>query len=253
MALQTTHVMTPAVVFQGVFKSFPGMLAVCGLNLTIPAGCLYVLLGANGAGKTTSLRMITGLEQPDTGTVTVFGLDVQQEPRRVKQKIAFLPDEPLLYGLLKPLEYLTFVAGLWGVTSAVAERRTEELMKLLNLWEHNGKLIHTLSRGMQQKLALIGALIHDPSLIILDEPLTGLDIRSARQVKDIILNAVQQGTTVILTTHIMEIAEPLADQIGIINAGKLIAEGSLTQLQGLAKTNGTLEEVFLKLVDSVAC
>lgn len=236
---------TPALHIQGLSKSF-GRPAVDKLDLTIQQGELYALLGPNGAGKTTTLRMVTGLLAPDAGSVSVFGIDLASEGARAKATMAYLPDDPMLYAKLKPTEYLEFVAGLWGIAPEVAEPRARELLLMLDLDKHAHELTEGFSRGMKQKLALAGALIHDPQLLILDEPLTGLDAAAARQVKDLLLKHVQGGGTVILTTHILEVAERLAQRIGIIQHGRLIAEGTLEQLRARSE-GGTLEDVFLHL------
>ncbi|MDT7934915.1 MAG: ABC transporter ATP-binding protein [Sphingomonadaceae bacterium] len=238
----------PALAIKGLMKAFGPMQAVGGLDLEVRAGELYALLGPNGAGKTTTLRMVTGLLRPDAGTIRIFGIDALADPLSAKRIVAWLPDEPLLYDKLTPLEYLEFVAGLWGIAPAEAGERAERLLKLLNLWEQRGDRCETFSRGMKQKAALAGALIHDPKLLILDEPLTGLDAAIARQVKDLIAKRVAAGGTVILTTHILEVAERMADRIGIIAGGRLIAEGTLSELrQQRGSAGASLEELFLDL------
>lgn len=229
----------------GLCKNF-GRPAVDNLDLTVRQGELYALLGPNGAGKTTTLRMVAGLLAPDGGSVEVLGIDLAADPAGAKQKMAYLPDDPMLYGKLKPTEYLEFVAGLWGIAAADAEPRARRLLDWLDLTKHAHELTEGFSRGMKQKLALAGALIHEPQLLILDEPLTGLDAAAARQVKDLLLEHVRSGGTVVLTTHILEVAERLAQRIGIIEHGRLIAQGTLDELR--ARTDGgTLEDVFLQL------
>ncbi|MES3022496.1 MAG: ABC transporter ATP-binding protein [Pseudomonadota bacterium] len=223
-----------------------GRPAVDGLDLTVKRGELYALLGPNGAGKTTTLRMVAGLLAPDAGTIEVLGADLATDPAGAKRKMAYLPDDPMLYAKLKPTEYLEFVAGLWGMAPAQAEPRARELLDWLDLSKHAHELTEGFSRGMKQKLALAGALIHAPQLLILDEPLTGLDAAAARQVKDLLLAHVAGGGTVILTTHILEVAERLAQRIGIIEHGRLIAQGTLAQLREQSD-GGTLEDVFLHL------
>jgi ABC-2 type transport system ATP-binding protein len=236
---------TPALKLTSLCKSF-GRPAVDRLNLTVRRGELYALLGPNGAGKTTTLRMLVGLLAPDAGEVQVLGVDMASDPAAAKQQIAYLPDDPMLYGKLKPTEYLEFVAGLWGVNAEEAEPRARRLLDWLDLAKHAHELTEGFSRGMKQKLALAGALIHEPQLLVLDEPLTGLDAAAARQVKDLLLKHVHDGGTVILTTHILEVAERLAQRIGIIQQGRLIAEGTLDELR--RQTEGeTLEEVFPQL------
>ncbi|HZV64548.1 MAG TPA: ABC transporter ATP-binding protein [Telluria sp.] len=226
-------------------KSF-GRPAVDRLDLSVRRGELYALLGPNGAGKTTTLRMVAGLLAPDAGSIAVLGIDLAADPAGAKRKMAYLPDEPMLYAKLKPTEYLEFVAGLWGIDAAEAEPRARRLLDWLDLGKHAHELTEGFSRGMKQKLALAGALIHEPELLILDEPLTGLDAAAARQVKDLLLAHVDGGGTVILTTHILEVAERLAQRIGIIQHGRLIAQGTLEELRGQTQ-GGTLEEVFLQL------
>jgi ABC-2 type transport system ATP-binding protein len=238
---------TPALRLRSVRKSF-GRPAVDGVDLSVRRGELYALLGPNGAGKTTTLRMVTGLLAPDEGQIEVLGIDLASNPGAAKQKMAYLPDDPLLYGKLKPTEYLEFVAGLWGIAAEEAEPRARKLLDWLDLTKHAHELTEGFSRGMKQKLALAGALIHEPELLILDEPLTGLDAAAARQVKDLLLSHVAGGGTVILTTHILDVAERLAQRIGIIRQGRLIAEGTLAELRERT-LGGSLEDVFLQLTE----
>jgi ABC-2 type transport system ATP-binding protein len=241
---------TPALSVKGLTKSFAGKSAVSDLNLTVSAGEFYALLGPNGAGKTTTLRIVAGLLQPDRGEIEVFGVDARRQPIEAKRIIAWLPDEPMLYDKLDPLEYLEFVAGLWSVEPKRAESFARELLETLGLWEHRHERCEGFSRGMKQKVALAGALIHEPKLLMLDEPLTGLDAAVARQVKDLLVARVKAGATIILTTHILEVAERLADRIGIIQRGKLIAEGTLEELRAGAKSgdeDASLEDLFLDL------
>src|SRR3954470_20837383 len=201
----------------GLTKTFGAKRAVDDLTLHVRQGELYGLLGPNGAGKTTTLRMVAGLLKPDGGRIEVFGTDALADPAAAKGMIAWAPDEPMLYDRLNPLEYLEFVAGLWGVDPKVAQPKAEELLRWLGLWEERAQRCEGFSRGMKQKAALAGALIHDPRLLILDEPLTGLDAAAARQVKDLLQERTRTGATVILTTHILEVAERVADRIGIIH------------------------------------
>jgi ABC-2 type transport system ATP-binding protein len=237
-----------AVSVRGLRKTFERP-AVAGIDLTINAGEFYGLLGPNGAGKTTTLRMIAGLLMPDFGSIEVFGIDVLREPLAAKELIAWLPDEPLLYDKLTVAEYLEFIAGLWRMDAKQAERNARELLERLDLWAHRDDRCEGFSRGMKQKAALAGALIHEPRLLILDEPLTGLDAAIARQVKNLLLERARAGCTIILTTHIMDVAERLVDRIGIIQSGRLLAEGSLDELRTQAGcAASTLEEVFLNLV-----
>jgi ABC-2 type transport system ATP-binding protein len=240
-----------ALQLRGLCKTFDRP-AVDNLDLTIRAGEFYALLGPNGAGKTTTLRMVVGLLRPDSGAISVLGVDALADPVAAKRRMAWVSDEPMIYDKLTPLEYLGFVAGLWGMDAALAEARARELIDWLGLGPHADERCEGFSRGMRQKMALAGALVHDPSLIILDEPLTGLDAGTARQVKDVLQARVRAGGTVIMTTHILEVAERMAERIGVLSAGRLIAEGTLAELRLRAGRNGTLEDVFLTLVDESA-
>ena len=211
---------------RGLCKAF-GRPAVDRLDLAIPAGEIYALLGPNGAGKTTTLRMICGLLTPDAGSIEIAGTNALAAPAAAKQVTAWLPDEPLLYDRLTPLEYLEFVAGLWP---------------------HRGEPCEGFSRGMRQKTALAGALLHDPALLVMDEPLSGLDAAASRQVKDLLRARVRGGRSVVLTTHVLDVAERLADRIGILQAGRMRAEGTFAQLrQRAGQGEATLEDVFLHL------
>src|SRR5215203_5347481 len=178
--------------------------AVDALDLSIRTGEFYALLGPNGAGKTTTLRMVAGLLKPDAGSVSILGIDALADPVAAKQIMAWVSDEPMIYDKLTPLEYLEFVAGLWGCDAETAERTSHELLASLGLGPHLHERCEGFSKGMRQKVALAGALVHEPRLIILDEPLTGLDAGSARQVKDVLKERVRHGATVIMTTHILE-------------------------------------------------
>lgn len=249
----------PALRVAGLCKSFDKP-AVDHLDLTIAPGEFYALLGPNGAGKTTTLRMVAGLLPADAGDIEIFGVDARKDVVEAKKITAWLPDEPMLYDKLDPIEYLEFVAGLWNVPSELAEERAVSLLTMLGLWDHRRERCEGFSRGMKQKVALAGALVHEPKLLMLDEPLTGLDAAVSRQVKDLLAARVKAGATIILTTHILEVAERLADRIGIIQNGQLIAEGTLEELRSRAKKgdagqgqsgSASLEDVFLDLTSSV--
>ena len=237
-----------ALALRGVSKSFDRP-AVDALDLTIYGGEFYALVGPNGAGKTTTLRMVVGLLKPDAGSIRIGGIDALSDPVAAKQITAWLSDEPMIYDKLTPYEYLEFVAGLWRIDPAVAQARARELIGWLGLEPHAYERCEGFSRGMRQKVALAGALVHDPKLIILDEPLTGLDAGTARQVKDVLRARVREGGTVIMTTHILEVAKRLADRIGVIARGRLIAEGTLDDLRRqTGETATSLEDTFLTLV-----
>src|SRR5437868_13575362 len=225
--------------------------AVDALDLTVRPGEFYALLGPNGAGKTTTLRMVAGLLRPDAGSVSISGIDALADPVAAKQVMAWVSDEPMIYDKLTPLEYLEFVAGLWGCDAETAERSSHGLLASLGLGPHLHERCEGFSKGMRQKVALAGALVHEPRLIILDEPLTGLDAVSARHVKGLLQDRVRAGCTVIMTTHILEVAERMADRIGVIAAGRLVAEGTLAELrQQNGKNDTSLEDMFIALVDT---
>jgi ABC-2 type transport system ATP-binding protein len=235
----------------GLRKYFGATIAVDDLSLRVPRGTLYAFLGPNGAGKTTSLRVLAGLLRPDLGRAFLGGIDVQADPERAKQVLAYVPDEPMLYGKLTPIEFLEFTAALWNVSATEAKTRAHLLLGRLGLGARAHERIENFSRGMKQKVALAAALVHAPSLLMLDEPLTGLDAAAARLVKDMLLEFIAAGGTVLLTTHILEVAERLAQRIGIIHRGRLLAEGTLETLRlSSGKPTGTLEDVFLHLVGS---
>jgi ABC-2 type transport system ATP-binding protein len=242
------HTPLSALEIRGLVKSFDRP-AVDRLDLTVRTGEFYSLLGPNGAGKTTTLRMVAGLLRPDAGSISICGIDALTDPVAAKRVVARVSDEPMIYDKLTPFEYLEFVAGLWGIDAKVAQARAEELIGWLALGPHAHERCESFSKGMRQKVALAGALVHDPQLIILDEPLTGLDAGSARQVKNVLRERVANGGTVIMTTHILEVAERMADRIGVIAGGHLIAQGTLDELRLKAgKGDTSLEDTFLTLV-----
>ena len=239
---------SPALEIRGLCKRFDRP-AVSGLDLQVRRGEFYMLLGPNGAGKTTTLRMVSGLLQPDEGSIHVFGINARTEQVAAKQILGWVSDEPMIYDKLTPFEYLEFVAGLWQVEPAVADIRARSLIACLGLEHVQRSRCEQFSRGMRQKVALAGALVHEPRLIILDEPLTGLDAGSARIVKAVLAERVRSGCTVIMTTHILEIAERMGDRIGVISGGRLVAEGTLDELRTRAGMGDScLEELFLAIV-----
>jgi ABC-2 type transport system ATP-binding protein len=241
-----------ALALRGVSKRFDRP-AVDALDLTVYGGEFYALVGPNGAGKTTTLRMVVGLLRPDAGSICIAGIDALSDSVAAKQITAWLSDEPMIYDKLTPYEYLEFVAGLWRIEPDTAEARARELIGWLGLEPHAHERCEGFSKGMRQKVALAGALVHDPKLIILDEPLTGLDAGTARQVKNVLRERVRAGGTVIMTTHILEVAERMADRIGVIASGRLVAEGTLAELRQQSGHNDTsLEDMFIALVDTEA-
>jgi ABC-2 type transport system ATP-binding protein len=232
----------------GLTKRFDGFTAVDGLTLEVRAGELFGFLGPNGAGKTTTIKMMCGLLRPTSGTVLVGGFDLAREPLRAKALLGLVPDDPVLYKKLTGREYVRFVGELYSVAAAGLEKRIDHLLELLDLTEQADNLIETYSHGMKQKAALMAALVHDPKLVILDEPTVGLDPRSARTVKDVLRALCTMGKTVFMSTHILEIAERVCDRVGIINKGKLAAVGTIADLKSRSGEGGaSLEDIFLEL------
>ncbi len=239
---------SPALEITDLRKAFDKP-AVDGLSLSIGTGEFYALLGPNGAGKTTTLRMVAGLLEADAGSVSICGVDAFANSIEAKRVLAWVPDEPMIYDKLTPLEYLEFVSGLWSMNPDHARFKADSLLEQFGLAEQADVRCGGFSKGMRQKVALAGALVHEPRLIILDEPLTGLDAGSARQVKTVLRGLVADGVTVIMTTHILEVAERMADRIGIIAKGRLVTEGTLKELSERASASGmTLEDIFLEVV-----
>ncbi|PZD74724.1 Daunorubicin/doxorubicin resistance ATP-binding protein DrrA [Acaryochloris thomasi RCC1774] len=236
--------MTVAVELINLSKRFGEAKAVDRLHLQIPRGCFYALLGSNGAGKTTTLRMMAGLLKPDQGDALILGNSITQRPEAAKQPLAYVPDDPMLYDKLRPMEYLEFVAGLWQIPPDQAA--AQALLEEFEMWDRRGEFIETFPQGMKQRLALAGAFIHSPQVMLLDEPLTGIDPPMARLIKDKLKAYVSQGNTVVMTTHIMTLAEQLAQRIGIFHAGRLLADGTLAELQAQTGEE-TLEDIFIQV------
>jgi ABC-2 type transport system ATP-binding protein len=236
----------------GLTKEFAGSgkrhLAVSGLHLAVRAGEIFGFLGPNGAGKTTTIRLLTGLLRPTGGTAVVAGFDVQKHPLEVKRRVGYLAESPYVYPKLTGREFLRFMGELYSVPHAAAESRAERLLELFELSARADQLVEGYSHGMRQKLALAGAILHEPPVLFLDEPTSGLDPRSARLVKDLLAALVERGHTVFLSTHVLEIAEQLCHRVGIIAAGELVATGSLDELRQQARRNAaSLEDLFLQL------
>jgi ABC-2 type transport system ATP-binding protein len=209
---------------------------------------VFGFLGPNGAGKTTTIKMIVGLLQPSSGTIRVAGYDVQAQPLQAKAASGYVPDTPNLYAKLSGRELLRFVGDLYSLDRQRMAQRSEELLRVLDLNEAADQTIDSYSHGMQQKASLAAALMHDPKVLVLDEPTVGLDPKSARLIKDILRQMAERGAAVFLSTHILEIAERMCDRIGIINNGELVAVGSMNELRALGKAGETsLEDIFLGL------
>ncbi len=229
-------------------KRYGKFTAVNAISVAIPRGTLYGLLGPNGAGKTTTMRMIAGILRPTSGTVTVAGFDVVSQPLQAKQRLGFIPDRPFVYDKLTGAEFLRFVAGLYGQSGLEIEKRTDELLELFELtpWKH--ELTESYSHGMRQKLIISSALVHRPEVIVVDEPMVGLDPKSTRLLKEIFRHFVDRGGTVLMSTHTLEIAEVMCDQIGIVFGGQIAAAGTMAEIRAQTSSgNGSLEDIFLKL------
>jgi ABC-2 type transport system ATP-binding protein len=228
-------------------KRYGEKTAVDNATFNIGAGEIVGFLGPNGAGKTTTLKMLTGLLPPDEGTALIAGQDIQEEPILAKQVIAYIPDTPNLYGKLKAVEFLRFMAQLYHVPGEVAEERIKRYLDVFELTDRAGDYLEGFSHGMQQKVAIIGGLIHAPSVLFMDEPTVGLDPRSARLIKDILIQERDEGNTIFFSTHILEIAENMCDRVIIINEGRIIADAPVQQLTKLPGQDQSLEDVFLQL------
>ena len=232
----------------GLTKRFGSIIAVNNVNLAIGEGELFGFLGPNGAGKTTTIKMLTGLLKPTEGQVEIGGFDIAKEPLKAKSLFGYVPDQPNVYDKLTAKEFLTFMADLYRVDGKTRERKLGDLLHLMELEERGDELIQGYSHGMKQKVAIAGALIHDPKVIFLDEPTVGLDPRSARKIKDILRELCNRGATIFLSTHILEIAEKMCDRVGIINKGNLVAIGTIEELRHQARAdNSSLEDIFLQI------
>jgi ABC-2 type transport system ATP-binding protein len=233
---------------EGLSKSYGKFTAVHPLDLHVEAGELFGFLGPNGAGKTTTIRLLTGVLRPTAGRVLIGGHDVAKEPAAAKQQLGYIPDRPFLYEKLTGSEFLRFVSGLWGQEGPAVEARASELLELFELTAWKDTLVESYSHGMRQKLLISSALIHGPRLIVVDEPMVGLDPKAARMIKELLRTFVEQGGTVFLSTHTLEVAEALCDRIAIIQAGRIRAMGTMDELRAEAETGAAgLEEIFLKL------
>lgn len=236
----------------GLTKRYGTFTAVDHIDLDIPPGCLYGLLGPNGAGKTTTMRMIAGILQPTAGTITIGGDDVNREPMKAKSRLGFIPDRPYVYDKLTGAEFLRFVAALYGQEGASIERRMDELLNLFELTDWKNELVESYSHGMRQKLIISSAMLHRPEFIVVDEPMVGLDPKGAKFLKDLFRAFVNRGGTVLMSTHTLEVAEGMCDQIAIIRNGKIAARGTMAELRSQTSSgDATLEELFLKLTGGI--
>jgi ABC-2 type transport system ATP-binding protein len=237
-----------AVELKAVTKRYNELVAVNNFNLNINTGEIFGLLGPNGSGKSTTLKMLMGLVQPTAGSVNVLGLDVQKKPVEIKQLVGYVPESPNIYEFLTGIEYLDFIGDIYGMQADEKKTRITEYLKALQLEGREGDMINSYSDGMKKKITLISAFLHKPKLLILDEPLNALDPRSARIVKDFLVELKNQGVTTIMSTHVLEIAEALSDRIGIMYQGNLLALGNMEELREKASLPSSgLEDIFLKL------
>jgi ABC-2 type transport system ATP-binding protein len=229
-------------------KRYGKFTAVDGINLTVPSGELFGFLGPNGAGKTTTFRMIAGILQPTSGTVQIGEIDILQRPLEAKKRLGFIPDRPFVYDKLTGGEFLRFAAALYGQQGPDVERRIDELLEMFELSRWKDELTEAYSHGMRQKLIISGALVHRPEVIVVDEPMIGLDPKSARLLKDLFRQFVDRGGTVLMSTHTLEVAETMCDQIAIVHGGKIIAHGTMAEVQEQTSSEDLgLEDLFLKL------
>jgi ABC-2 type transport system ATP-binding protein len=242
-----------AVELQKVAKRYADIVAVDYVDLNVKSGEVFGILGPNGSGKSTTLKMILGLIKPDSGSVKVLGINAEEDPVAVKRLVGYVPEDLHLYEFLTGLEYLDFVGDIYALTSSEKKTRIEEYLQAFDLEGREGDMINSYSQGMKQKIALISAFLHKPKLLILDEPLAGLDPKSARIVKDLLRELAVHGVTTIMSTHILEIAQAMCDRIAIIYEGRLLALGNMEELRRKAQMPGSnLEDIFLKLTGTGA-
>ena len=228
-------------------KSYGDFEALKGLSLEIPAGELFCFLGPNGAGKTTTIKILTGLLQPTSGTATIDSLDIQRDPIRVKQRIGYIPDMPYLYDRLTTTEFFRFTGELYAVPKARVLSELDAAFTQFGLDEHRSALVKDLSHGLRQRLIYATTFLHSPTVMFIDEPFVGLDPYTIRLIKDLLRAHTRNGGTILLTTHILAIAEDIADRIGIIHEGRLVALGTLGELRTKSGGQTSLEDIFLSL------
>jgi ABC-2 type transport system ATP-binding protein len=232
-----------------ITKRYGTKLAVDRLTLRIEAGELFAFLGPNGAGKTTTIKMLAGLLFPTQGTIRVGGFDLERQGDRARQLMAFVPDTPFLYEKLTGREFLRFIADMYGMSQEHGRRRIEAMVELFSLGTFVDDLTERYSHGMRQRTVFAGALLHEPKVLIVDEPTVGLDPKSIRLLKDLLRREADGGTTIFLSTHSLDVAQQLADRIGVVHHGRMIGCGTLDELRRQADHQGTLEDVFLKLTE----
>ena len=235
---------SPAIRVQDLRKVYGSKAAVDGVNLLVPRGCFFGFLGPNGAGKSTTIRMLTGLIPPTSGSVELLGLPMPEQDTEIKRRIGLVPDESLLFDRLTGAEFLEFVGRMYGLARPVARERARALLELFELSEQR-KLIAEYSKGMRKRVAMAASLIHHPDLFLMDEPFEGVDAVGARLMKDILLDQVRRGATIFLTSHVLEVVERLCDRVAIINEGRIVTEGALSDLRAGSES---LEDVFVRVV-----
>jgi ABC-2 type transport system ATP-binding protein len=229
-------------------KRYGKFTAVDDIDLVVPSGELFGFLGPNGAGKTTTFRMIAGILRPTSGTVEIGGIDITRRPLDAKARLGFIPDRPFVYDKLTGGEFLRFAAALYGQQGPAVERRIDELLELFELTRWKDELTESYSHGMRQKLIISSALVHRPEVIVVDEPMVGLDPKSARLLKDLFRQFVDRGGTVLMSTHTLEVAESMCDRIAIVHGGKIVANGTMAEVQAQTSSEDLgLEDLFLKL------
>lgn len=234
-----------------VNKSYNGTVkAVDDLTLSVPEGQIIGFLGPNGAGKTTTIKIITGVLNADSGSITINGIDVKEKPMEAKRQFGFVPDSPDMFLRLKGIEYLNFMADIYNVPGELRGKRIQELSESFEMETAINDQIQSYSHGMRQKIVIMGVLIHDPSVWILDEPMTGLDPKSSFTLKEMMKNHAAAGKTVFFSTHVLEVAEKLCDKVAIINKGKLLFYGTMNEIREHFKSNGSLEKIFLELTEN---
>lgn len=233
----------------GVSKTYGGRVkAVDNISLSIDSGCIFGFLGPNGAGKTTTIKLITGIIKPDGGRITVDGSDVEKEPIKAKKSIGFVPDDPNVFLRLKGIEYLSFMADIYEVDSKTRQGKISDLAKRFEMTSALGDKIQSYSHGMRQKIVLMGALLHNPSVWILDEPMTGLDPKSAFELKNMMREHADSGKTVFFSTHVLEVAEKVCDKVAVIGSGRILYAGSIADLK--KSGSESLEKMFLEMTEN---
>jgi ABC-2 type transport system ATP-binding protein len=231
-------------------KKFHNITAVDHINLEVKSGSIMGFLGPNGAGKTTTIKLIAGVLKPSSGTIILDNIDLLKYPTKAKAILGYIPDRPFIYEKLTGYEFLQFIASLYGIDPFEIKTRILELLNRFDLLDFKDELIETYSHGMKQRLVMCSALVHDPKILIIDEPIVGLDPRGIKMVKELFKNYASKGKTIFVSTHSLDIAEAISDEIAIIDKGKIIAIGTIKELEERAGAEGKLEDVFFKLTSN---